>query len=351
MIENWNCASEEEEKFIRRESKWHVLFCAFACLCILPIGILGIWQSYDIYAIYQEKGISFGFLISSILCGVVICIVFWFFLSCWRENKSLKNGTVYSSRQGRVKKVWQEKDGKTVTEYYNFEYKDLVTGEIKEHQCVNYSGKSKKVKEGDALWVLASKIEEKFEIIDVLKSQDRKKMDAFWVVMDGAVLVALVLAQAFLYLDFGAAAIYITLWTDVSLLGITLLTLFYGIRERKVGAVVSALLLCGIVLIIDMPASLNHIRKDMVEGPQEISASAELTQKQMITRTRRGRRRSWHYKMYISSRDAAVREVEITRVAYEYYKKQMAGGSVSGKMYYYPRSKIFLYLVKDEKKQ
>lgn len=350
MIETWNYASKEEERLVRRESKWNVFFCAIACLCILPIGILGIWQSYDIYAIYVEKGISFGFILSSFFCGVVICIVLLFFISYWKGYKSLKNGIVYSSQQGRVKKIWQEKDGKTVTEYYNFEYKDLVTGEIKEYKSVNFSGKSEKMKEGDALWVLASKKEEEFEIIDVLKQQGRKKLDVFWIVMDGAVLVALILARAFLYLDFGVAALYITLWMDFSLLGITASTLLYGIWERKVGAIVSALLLCGILLIIDMPASLSDIRRDMMEGPREISASANFIQRQTITRTRRGRRRSWHYKMEIASRDTAVREVEITRVAYQYYKKQMVGGSVSGKMIYYPHSKIFLYLVKDEEK-
>lgn len=52
--------------------------------------------------------------------------------------------------------------------------------------------------------------------------------------------------------------------------------------------------------------------------------------------------------MDVTSEDVNIREVEITKVAYDYYMAQRGGGSLSGEMIYYPNSGIFLYFVKGE---
>lgn len=268
MIENWNQASEEEERFVRKEARWLLLFSLVACLCILPVGILGIWQAYDIYAIYAQGGISLGFIIIGLLCGVVALLAVLVLWGCWKH------------------------------------YRDFA---------------------------------------DVFKEQSKKKLDAFWLVMDGAVLAVMLLAWVFLFLDFGAASLYIRLGIHISLIVVAAVTLLYGIIERKAGAIVAAVLLCCFMLITGVPRSLKNIRLDMREGPRECSASITTYERESITRTRRGRRRIRHYYLNISSVETDIREVEVTRAARSYYQKQNGSRAVSGKMIYYPHTKIFLY--------
>lgn len=346
MLENWSQASEEEEKFVQKQAKWLLAFSALACSCILPVAALGIWQAHDIYAIYVDSGISLGFLITSIACGVVIFLALLLFWDFWKHYRGVTQGMLYRSNEGRVEKTWQEKNGKSVTEYFSFVYKDLVTGEIKEHKHMNYG---KKVKEGDSLCVLAYKKEDSFEIIEVFKENTEKKLDASWIFLDGAVLAAMFFAWVFLYLDFGAAAIYIRWCINIALIAVVVLTLFYGIVEKKVSAIVASLLLCGFFLLIGMPGSLKNIVSDMAEGPQKITVYGNLIETQNTVRGRRGRRRNVrHYKLDVISKETDIGEVELTETAYDYYKQLYGSTSVKGQLIYYSHSKIFLYLLKED---
>ena len=347
MIENWNPASEEDKKFVQKERKWMVLFCTLACICVLPIGGLGIWQAYDIYASYVD-GWSFGFILTSVLCAAAIFLALLFFVSSLKKYREIESGILYQSQGGQVKRVWQEKDGKSTVDYFGFDYKDLVTGEVKEHKGVNYGSKGDRMEAGDALHVLAYKREDAMEIVDVFKQHAKKKLEAFWLVLDAVILGAMLLASIFLYLDFGIASLYITLGIHLSIIAVAAVTFLFGIVERKVGAIAAALILGGFLLLIGTPDSLKNISRDMAEGPKEITAYVNPLQTETTTRTRRGRRRNRHYKLDISSEDMNIREVEVTRAAYEYYMEQRGGGSLSGKMIYYPNSGIFLYFVKSE---
>ncbi len=152
MIENWRQASEEEQKFEQKDAGWLLMFSVIGCLCILPLGALGIWQAYDIYAIYED-GISVGFLITSLLCGVVMLLAVLVCGGYWKSYRSIRGGAVYCSHEGRVERTWQEKDDKSVLEYFSFTYRDMVTGEKKEHKSLNFGGKNR-LEVGDALCVL-----------------------------------------------------------------------------------------------------------------------------------------------------------------------------------------------------
>lgn len=348
MIEDWRQASEEEEKFVQKDAGWLLLFSVLGCLCVLPVGALGIWQAYDIYAIYAD-GMSLGFIITSLLCGVVMFLAVLIFRGYWKSYRSIKGGTVYRSREGRVEKTWQEKEDNATVEYFSFAYKDLVTGETKEHKNLNFGGK-KRLEVGDALCVLAYKGEDALEIRDVFKSESKKKADASWIVLDIAILAAMLLAWIFLYLGFGAATLYIRLAINLTIICVAAFTVLYGIFHRKISAILFAVLLCGFMMIAGVPGSLKNISRDMAEGPQEIQASIYTTQTEKITRTRRGRRRSRHYSVNISSTDVDMREVEVTGAAYDYYKKIQGGRTLSGKMIYYPNTKIFLYFVREEQR-
>lgn len=346
MIENWSQASEEEERFVQKQAKWLLAFSVLTCVCILPVSALGIWQAHDIYAIYVDSGVSLGFLITSIVCGVVIFLALLLFWDFWKHYKGVKGGTLYRSDEGRVEKTWQEKDGKSVTEYFSFVYKDLVTGEVKEHKHMNYG---EKLKEGDSLCVLAYKKENSFEIKEVFKEKAEKELDASWLFWDGAILAAVFFAWAFLYLDFGAASIYIRLCINITLIAVAVFTLFYGIVEKKVGAIVTPLLLCVFIMLIGVPGSLKNIASDMAEGPQKITAYGNLVETENIVRGRRGRRRRVrHYKLDVISKEADIGEVELTGTAYDYYKRQYGTTNVVGQLTYYPHSKIFLYLQKED---
>ncbi len=345
MIENWRQASEEEQKFEQKDAGWLLVLSAVGCLSVLPMGALGIWQAYDIYAIYAG-GISAGFLVTSLLCGVVMLLAVLIFGGYWKSYRSIRGGTVYCSHEGRVERTWQEKEDKSVMEYFSFTYRDMVTGETKEYKSLNFGGKNK-LEEGDALCVLAYEGEESLEIRDVFREQGKKKADASWIVLDAGILLAMVLAWAFLYPGFGAAALYIRLVMYLTFLSVAAVTLLYGIMHRKVGAILSAVILGGILMIAGVPGSLGDIGRDMAAGPQEIKASISTSQREQITRTRRGRRRTRHYSVNISSADIEMREAEVTRAAYEFYKKQQGGRVGSGKMIYYPNTKIFLYFLKE----
>lgn len=347
MIENWNPASEEDGRFVQKERKWMVVFCALACICILPIGGLGIWQAYDIYAIYTD-GWSFGFILTSVLCAAAIFLALMFFVSAQKKYREAQSVILYQSQGGQVKRVWQEKDRKTVTDYFSFDYKDLVTGEIKEHKSVNYGSRPDRMEPGDALHVLAYKREDAMEIAEVFKQHARKKQEAFWLVLDVVILGAMLLAGIFLYLDFGIASLYITLGLFLSVIAVAAVTFLFGIVERKVGAILAAFVLCGFLVITGMPDTIRNISRDMKEGPKEITAYIQPIQTETTTRTRRGRRRNRHYRLDIVSEDINIREVEVTRAAYDYYMGQRQGGSLSGKMLYYPKSGIFLSFQKLE---
>lgn len=345
MIENWSKASEEEEKFVQKQTKWLLAFSVLACICILPVAALGIWQAHDIYAIYVNGGISLGFIITSIACAVVIFLALLLFWDFWKNYRGVTRGMLYRSNEGRIEKTWQEKDGKSVTEYFSFAYRDLVTGEVKEHKHANYED----LKEGDSLYVLACKKEDSFEIEEVFKEKFEKKSDISWLLLDGAILAAMFLAWAFLYLDFGAASLYIRLCINITLIAVAVFTLFYGIVEKKVSAIVVTLILCGLILLIGVPGSLKNIVGDMSEGPQKITAYGNLIETENIVRGRRGRRRRVrHYKLDVISKETDMGEVELTGTAYNYYKKQYEKSSVKGQLIYYPHSKIFLYLLKEE---
>ncbi len=346
MIENWRQASEEEQKFEQKDAGWLLMFSVIGCLCILPLGALGIWQAYDIYAIYED-GISLGFLITSLLCGVVMLLAVLVCGGYWKSYRSIRGGAVYCSHEGRVERTWQEKDDKSVLEYFSFTYRDMVTGEKKEHKSLNFGGKNR-LEVGDALCVLAYEGEDSLEIRDVFKEQGKKKADASWIVLDGAILLAMVLAWIFLYPQFGVAALYIRLVINLTLLSVAGITLLFGIFHRKVGAIISALVLSGVLMLMGVPGSLGEIGRDLGAGPREIQASISTSQREKITRTRRGRRRTRHYSVNISSTDIEMREVEVTRAAYEFYKKQQEGRVRSGKMIYYPNTKIFLYFLMEE---
>lgn len=346
MIENWNPASEEDRKFVQKERKWMLLFCTLACICILPIGGLGIWQAYDIYAIYVD-GWSFGFILTSVICAVSIFLALVFFVSSLKKYREIESGILYQSQGGQVKRVWQEKDGKSVTDYFSFDYKDLVTGEIKEHKSVNYGSKPDRMETGDALHVLAYKREDAMEITDVFKQHAGKKLEAFWLVMDVVILGAMLLANIFLFLDFGIAALYITLGIHLSVIAVAAVTFLFGIVERKVGAIAAAFVLAGFLALIGTPGVLKNISRDMAEGPKEITAYINPLQTETTTRTRRGRRRNRHYKLDIASEDLNIREVEVTRAAYDYYVEQRGSSPLDGKMIYYPNSGIFLSFDKD----
>lgn len=347
MIENWNLASEEDKRFVQKERKWMVFFCALACVCILPIGGLGIWQAYDIYAIYVD-GWSLGFILTSVLCAVAIFLALVFFVSSLKKYREIESGILYQSQGGQVKRIWQEKDGKTVTDYFSFDYKDLVTGEIKEHKSVNYGRKPDRMEPGDCLHVLAYKREDAMEITDVFKQYAEKKSAAFWLVLDAVILGALLLANIFLFLDFGIASLYITLGIHLSVIAVAVATFLFGILERRVGAIAAALALAGFLALIGTPDTLKDISRDMAEGPKEIKAYINPLQTETTTRTRRGRRRNRHYKLDVSSGDANIREVEVTRAAYDYYVKLRSGSSLDGTMIYYPNSGIFLAFDKNE---
>lgn len=349
MIEKWRQASEEEQKFEQKDAGWLLAFSVIGCLCVLPMGILGIWQSYDIYAIYAG-GVSAGFLITSLLCGVVMLLAILICRGYWKGYQSIKGGTVYSSHEGRVERTWQEKEDKTVMEYFSFTYRDPMTGEIKEHKRLNFGGKNR-LEAGDALCVLAYEGEDSLEIRDVFKEQGKKKADASWIVLDAAILAAMVLAWAFLYPGFGAAALYIRLVMNLTLLSVAGVTMLYGVFHKKVGAILSAVLLGGIIMIMGVPGSLGDIGRDLAAGPQEIQAYISTSQREKITRTRRGRRRTRHYSVNISSTDVEMREAEVTRAAYDFYKKQQGGRVGMGKMIYYPNTKIFLYFLKDDREE
>lgn len=346
MIENWNGASEEEEKFVQRQAKWLLAFSVLACVCILPVAALGIWQAHDIYAIYVDSGISLGFLITSIACGVVVFLTLLLFWDFWEHYRGVTGGRLYRSEEGKVEKTWQEKDGKSVTEYFSFAYKDLVTGEIKEHKHMNYG---QKLKKGDSLCVLAYQKEESFEIKEVFQGKAEKKLDNSWLFLDGAILAAMFLAWVFLYLDFGVASIYIRLCINITLIAVAVLTLFYGIVEKKVGAIVTPFLLCGFILLIGVPGSLKNIASDVAEGPQKITVYGNLIETENIVRGRRGRRRKVrHYKLDVISTETDMGEVEITGTAYDYYRRQYGTTTVKGQLTYYPHSKLFLHLQKEE---
>lgn len=346
MIENWRQASDEEQKFEQKDAGWLLAFSVVGCLCILPMGALGIWQAHDIYAIYGD-GISAGFVITSLLCGVVMLLALLVCRGYWKSYRSIRGGTVYSSHEGRVERTWQEKEDKSVLEYFSFTYRDPLTGETKEHRSLNFGGKNR-LEKGDALCVLAYEGEDSFEIRDVFREEVKKKADASWIVLDAAILAAMVLAWAFLYPGFGAAALYIRLVMNLTLLSVAGITVLYGIFHRKAGAIVSAVILGCILMLMGVPASLGEIGRDLGEGPREIEASISTSQREQITRTRRGRRRTRHYSVNISSTDVDMREAEVTRAAYEFYKKQQGGRVRRGKMIYYPNTKIFLYFLMEE---
>jgi len=349
MIENWAQALEEEEKFVHKDAGWLLLFSALGCLSILPVGALGIWQAYDIYAIYGD-GVGLGFVITSLLCGVVMLLAVLVFRGFWKSYRSIRGGTVYCSHEGRVERTWQEKKDNAMVEYFSFTYRDLVTGEKREYKSVNFGGKNR-LEVGDALCVLAYKGEDALEIRDVFKEQSKKKADASWIVLDAAILAVMFLAWIFLYPGFGAAALYIRLAVNLTLISVAAVTVLYGLFHRKVSAISFAILLCGFMMIAGVPGSLKGISRDMAGGPREIQATLYTTQTEKITRTRRGRRRSLHYSVNISSADIDMGKVEVTGAAYDYYKGQQGGRVLSGKMIYYSNSKIFLYFIKDEEKK
>lgn len=345
MIENWNPASEDDEKFVQKERKWMVIFCALASICILPIGGLGIWQAYDIYAIYTD-GWSFGFIFTSLLCVIVIFLALMFLASSLKKYRETETGILYQSQGGQVKRVWQEKEGKSVTDYFSFDYKDLVTGEIKEHKSVNFGSKPDRMEPGDALHVLAYKREDAMEIAEVFKQHAAKKLAAFWLVSDVVILGVMLFASIFLYLDFGTASLYITLGLFLSVIAVATVTFLFGIVERKAGAILAAFMLCGFLVIIGMPDAVRNISRDIAEGPKEITAYIQPIQTETTTRTRRGRRRNRHYRLDIVCEDMNIREAEVTRAAYDYYMEQRRDGSLSGKIVYYPNSGIFLSFYK-----
>lgn len=346
MIENWKQASEDEEKFVQKQAKWLLAFSVLACVCILPVAALGIWQAYDIYATYVDSGISLGFLITGIACAVVVFLALLLFWDFRKHYRGVTGGRLYRSDEGKVEETWQEKDGKTVTEYFNFTYKDLITGEVKKHKNLNYG---EQWKAGDSLYVLAYRKEDSFEIKEVLREKENKKLDGSWLFLDGAILAAMLFAWAFLYLDFGAASLYIRLCINITLIAVAVFTLFFGIVEKKVGAIAMSLLLCGFIMLIGVPGSLKNITRDMAGGPQKITAYGNLIETQNVVRGRRGRRRRVrHYKLDVISRETDMGEVDLTGTAYNYYKKQFGTSSVKGQLTYYPHSKILLNLQKEE---
>lgn len=346
MIENWRQASEEEQKFEQKDAGWLLAFSALGCICILPMGALGIWQAHDIYAIYGD-GISAGFVITSLLCGVVMLLAILVCRGYWKSYRRIRGGTVYSSHEGRVERTWQEREDKSVLEYFSFTYRDPVSGHAKEHKSLNFGGKNR-LEKGDALCVLAYEGEDSFEIRDVFKEGVKKKADASWIVLDVAILAAMVLAWAFLYPGFGVAALYIRLVMNLTFLAMAGVTMLYGIFHRKVAAILSGVVLGGILVIAGVPGSLGDIGRDLAAGPQEIQASISTSQSESIIRTRRGRRRTRHYSVNISSADIDMREAEVTKAAYEFYKNKQGGLGRRGKMVYYPNTKIFLYFLMEE---
>lgn len=347
MIENWSNASDEEDKFARSEAGWMLAFSALACVCIVPVGLLGIWQAHDTYAVYAD-GISAGFIIASIVCGALAVLSLWFLRAYWREYRNIRSGIVYCSDEGRVERTWEEREGKTITKYFSFTYKDLVTGETKEYRGMNYGGKNK-LQEGDALSVLAYQGEDTLEISDVFKRGERKKADASWIVFDIAILAVMFLAWAFLTLDFGAGALYVRLGINLSMIAVAAVTLVYGGLHRKLGAVAAALCLCLFMMAAGLPGSMKDISLDMAEGAKVSQASVCFLKMERTSRTRRGIRRSNHYYADVSSVETDMQRAEITGAAYQYYLGQFGNHSAYGEIIYYPNSKIFLFFRQEKK--
>lgn len=360
MIENWNMVSEEEEKFEKKEAKGLLAFSRLTCVCILPVAVLGIWQGYDIDVIYKNSGIPLEFLIISIVCVIVTLLFFIVFLGCREDYKRLAGGILYRSKEGIVEKIWQEIDGRPVTglekvwqekkgrsvkQCFSFVYRDLVTGEVREYKREDY-GKSLQV--GDTLYVLACKKGDSFIIADVSKWKLERKSDPSWIFLDGVILAAMFFAWKFLYLDFGAASLYIRLWIYIVLIVVAVFNFFHGIVEKKKSAIVISILLCAFIMLTGVPDALKNIAADLAEGPQKIMAGGILGDPPSLGRAWRVRR-SHDYVLHVISDDTDMKEVGLTINAYYYYYRKQYGTSVfRGELTYYPRSKIFLHLRKEE---
>lgn len=340
MNSEWLEATKKEAFLIRKEKLWDVILIIFAVVCILPMSILGIIQTYQVIMPYAGTiWDELTFYVTAIILLAVAVAALYVLCTKVRDCIRSKGGILKSEQT--VNRTWKESDGKVETEYYSFSYTDPVSGETKVHKAVNIP-KDEHVEVGDVIVAYGQQRGDSLAILQSMAETTKLKLDSTSPILAAIVILAFLgLTNLFLYTQFGPLAIYFRLGTYIVLGAAAVVMLVFGILNIKVGAIVAGVIIAAVFMKFDGPDVLADIAADLKEGPVTMHTTAGLKQTVITSRTRRGTTHRTEYAMEFS--DGHLGSIEITKAYYNHYESP--NNVFSGTITYYENSGILIGVI------